>query len=426
MCCVDAKSLRQGAVVPFKPAVHCAWWVTLRLKQSKCPGQGLVCLAMDRSGYDSVEEGEVLSMVDIRNKWLEVGADVFWAMFCLLPGIGIFSWIYLFHKYCCSRPQPQGETLFGKFAKVDRALVWSPALLNPLLGMYIVWIHCQAFHRNTLDLKSILGFWELALLTNAIWMGSTFGWLILRRHRDEIVQSVCAHKKQNKEILMANARARDLLDKLFHLFPQQFNEDIYKTASMEYCSLPGFALLASTSFMLLLMYGILRSIAFNYMELFCAWLKRLQEDDHERECKDFAAVWVIANARLGGFSAFSVHTILLFFVYSSGVTLYSATLNWCFFIRNVLTTTSVNMQENCRQLLLFTALTRSEEWNSRWSKQNREVLRKIVDGSLDGETTSASCRSLARSFEMYEDEEDGLKKGFDRPLNMIKSQRNMS
>ena len=207
-------------------------------------------------------------------------------------------------------------------------------------------------------------------------MGSSFGWLILSRHRDEIVQSVCEHKKRNKQILMENARAGDLLDKLFRLFPQQFNEDIYKKDEMPLCSFEHCIVLST----LAMPFFLVPIVMDNYTEFNLALL---HNDEPE---------WLF---------------YFVLFMFSQSLSL--ASVNWTVFIRSVLITTSVHMQENCRQLLLFTALTRSEEWNSRWSKKNRDALKDIVGGSLDGETTSASCRSLARSFEMSEDEEDGLK-----------------
>lgn len=339
---------------------------------------------MDLSGYDSVKgEVEVLPVVDIRKKWREVAWDMIPAIFCLFPGIGIFPWSWLLYKYCWARPQPQREL---GCEKVHLFFVWSSVLLNPLLEMYIIWIQYRAFQLCMLDLRSILRFWELSLLTNAIWMGSSFGWLILSRHRDEIVQSVCAHKKQNKQILMADARAGDLLDKLFRLFPQQFNEKIDKYASSPLCSREGCIPLSTYALALLMIPTLVHS----FNQINHVWVN-LPHDES-------------TQALLG---SFSVPRFLVFWTYSSFVSL--AIVSWMSFIRSVLITTSVHMRENCRQLLLFTALTRSEEWHSRWSKQNRDALKDIVGGSLDGETTSASCRSLARSFEMSEDEEDGLK-----------------
>lgn len=367
---------------------------------------------MDGCGYDSVEEElEVLPMVDIRNKWQEVAVDVLLAMFCLLPGIGVLFWFLLFRKYyCLARPQPPREgrgrecliflIVNDLKEKIAPFLFWCIVLLNPLLRVNTIWIQFQALRGGTLDLRSILGFWELVLLTDAIWMGSSLGWLILRSQRDQIVQSVCVHKKRHKQILMENARARDLLGKLFDLFPEQFNEHTGndKKNSVPLCSLPGCVLSASTAVMLLLMCAIhLSSKATNFIELRCAFLKL---EHHEQECKDLAV-----ELQIGPLGSFSVPKNWVFW-FSSIYAIYLATVNWRFLIRGVLITTSVHMQENCRQLLLFTALTRSEEWNSRWSEQNRADLLKIVGGSFDGETT---CPTTSAASSSSEDEEDGFK-----------------
>ena len=335
-------------------------------------------------------ELEVLPMADIRNKWQEVAVDVILAMFCLLPGIGVLSWLWLFRKYCLVRPQPQAESLFELN---HRVWLWFVLLQTPLLSWYPIWIQFRALREGTLDLRSFVGYWELYILAEAISLGSSFGWLILSSQRDQIVQSVCVHKEQNKRILMENERAADLFDKLFHCFPRHFNENIYKKASIPLGSLPGCVLSASTAVMFLLMCAIhLLSGATNFMNLVCAAEKL---EHHEQECKESGV-----ELEIGPLGSFSVPTNFGFWVVFF-MRLYLATTTWLSFIRRVLITTSVHMQENCRQLLLFTALTRSEEW--KWSEQNRAALLKMVGGSFDGETTSDASSSS-------EGEEDGLKK----------------
>jgi len=359
---------------------------------------------MDRSGYDSVKKDvEVLSVVDIRYKWQEVLLDMILAMLCLVPGIGMISWGFLFHKYCWARPQPQGESLALMYR-----FAWAAIALLPLVRARTIYIQYQAWHQGAGDLSYILVTWELYLLTDAIVLGASFGWLILISQKHEIVQSVCEHKKKNKQFLMKNPRAGDLLDKLFHLFPQQFNEDIYKKASIPLPSLPGCIILASTMFMFCLMCAIPLLGKTNYTNLYCTGER--QSRFKELTCQEIAYHLTLPTWTRIDFELFIPKFQNDFFWLSFVPIVFLATWSWNFFIKIVLITTSVHMQENYHQLLLFTALTRSEEWNSRWTKQNRQALKNIVGGSLDGETTSASCRSLARLSEMYEDEEDGFKK----------------
>ncbi len=338
---------------------------------------------VDGRGYDT----GVLPMVDIREKWQEVAVDMILAMFCLLPGIGVLSCCLLFRKYFLARPQPRrqrreppiddhDELILDLFWRISRVGVWCILLVHPFFPLPTIWIQFQALRGGTLDLRSVLGFWELVLLKDAVWMGATLGWLILSSQRDQIVQSVCEHKKRNKQILMENekkpenVRAGDLLGKLFLLFPEQFNEDIYKRDLMPPCSLQGRVLLASTAVMFLLMCAIhLLSGATNYIKLLCAWQK-LQH--HEQECKELTM-----ELEIGPLGSFSVPNDYSWW-FVSCFEIYCATCNWHRCIRVVLITTSVHMQQNCRQLLLFTALTRSEEWNSRWSEQNRAALLEIV------------------------------------------------
>ena len=367
---------------------------------------------MDRSGYDSVKKDvEVLSVVDIRNKYQEVAWDMILAMLCLVPGIGIFCCGYLFHKYgCwCARPQPPGESGLEKLTHV---LVWCMALLITPTRAITIYIHFRKWHQGTLELSTILVFWELYLLMDAIVLGASFGWLILSSQKDEIVQSVCEHKKKNKQFLMKNPRAGDLLDKLFHLFPQQFNEDIYKKDEMPLCSLQFCILVGSTMFMFLLMCAIPLLGKTNYINLYCTGehkskFKEWFCEEHAYHLTLPTWTWIDFELFIPKLNSNKLNSA---FWSSFFPTVYLATWNWNHFIRGVLITTSVHMQENRRQLLLFASLTRSEEWNSRWSKQNRKALLDIVGGSFDGEITSASCRSLARSLEMYEDEEDDFKK----------------
>jgi len=215
---------------------------------------------MDSPRYElALHEGEnpqpqkVIPMVDIRGKWQEVAVDVLIAMACLLPGIGFFFGCWLLYKYGSSWSEEKSWT-----DRLGLAYLGFWVVFGPLWAAIDIHSQIQAFSTGHVGLKTTVGIWQINLLLNAIWIGSSLAWLILETQKNQVEQSVREHKKRNKKILEVNLRAKDLLDTLQGSFPQQFPKDTdIKAGSVQLGSLSGRVLWGSTAVILFLMSAVL-------------------------------------------------------------------------------------------------------------------------------------------------------------------------
>ena len=315
-------------------------------------------LALQESGENPQPQNvmPVMPMVDIRGKWQEVAVDVLITMCCLLPGIGFLFGCWLLYKY--------GKLWWQEKSCLDRmglAYLGFWLVFGPLLTAIHFWRQAQLFSKGHLDLKTIVGSWQINFLLDAIWIGSSLAWLILETNKHQVEQSVCEHKKRNKKILegpKGNPRAKDLLDTLQGSFPQQFPKDTdIKAGSVQLCSLSGCVLWASTAVIPLLMFAVLMDMAKVHCEI-----------HHPQKC----ATHLVAETR---------YIIWI----ANGVRICLTTLHWKKLMTGVLITTSVHMRMNYCELLLFTALTpTSKGLNSLWSERNLETLKEIVQAALRG------------------------------------------
>ena len=309
-------------------------------------------LALQESGENPQPQNvmPVMPMVDIRGKWQEVAVDVLITMCCLLPGIGFLFGCWLLYKY--------GKLWWQEKSCLDRmglAYLGFWLVFGPLLTAIHFWRQAQLFSKGHLDLKTIVGSWQINFLLDAIWIGSSLAWLILETNKHQVEQSVCEHKKRNKKILegpKGNPRAKDLLDTLQGSFPQQFPKDTdIKAGSVQLCSLSGCVLWASTAVIPLLMFAVLMDMAKVHCEI-----------HHPQKC----ATHLVAETR---------YIIWI----ANGVRICLTTLHWKKLMTGVLITTSVHMRMNYCELLLFTALTPSSKGlTSLWSTRNLDTLQEIV------------------------------------------------
>lgn len=339
---------------------------------------------MDSPQYElALQEGEnpqpqnVMPMVDIRGKWQEVTVDVIIAMCCLLPGIGFLFGCRLLCKY-----GPYGSSwLQGKSCKelMGLAYLWLNVVFGPLLTAHSIWRETQAFSKGAVDLRTLVGTWQINLLLDAIWIGSSLAWLILESQRNQIEQSVCEHKKRNKEILEENARAKQLLYKLQGSFPEQFNQETHRKAgSVELCSRSGCVLWASAAVIPFLMFAVFLMGHFVMTpKVHCATRIGREEELNQQECEEAH----LTELHFGPLGTFVVPSGLAVWI-AIGLQIYLTTLYWKKLMKGVLITTSVHMRMNHRELLLFTALTQSSKGlNSVWSERNWTTLQEIVKGS---------------------------------------------
>lgn len=332
----------------------------------------------------ALQEGEnpqpqnVIPMVDIRGKWQEVAVDVLIAMCCLIPGIGFFFGCRLLCKYGSSWSQGKSRMELVMLAY----LLGFKLVLAPLLMAQVIWEQIHAFSKGAVDLRTLVGTWQIHCLLNAISIGSSVAWLILESQRKQIEQSVCEHKKRSKQILKANERAAHVLYRLQGSFPEQFNQETHRKAgSVRLCSHSGCVLWGSTAVIPFLMFAVY--LVGQFVLIIKLQCFRNEEHLTQQECEE-ARLTELQFGPLGTFEVPSfVNPMSLFVWLTVGIQICLTTLYWKKLMEGVLITTSVHMRMNYHELLLFTALTPSSKGlNSLWSAWNLATLQEIVQGSF--------------------------------------------
>ncbi|CAE7694262.1 unnamed protein product [Symbiodinium sp. CCMP2592] len=381
---------RFGHLGVYSNAVHPGVVATEMLRLANFEALGGHGLGCSRSSED-LEEAEEdsagadprphprITIIDMKQRWVEVTFHVFLAACCLIPVVGLFCSLFLFYKYGLRKPSGS-RPYQGGF--LHHSWVWISLFGTPLANLWTFSDYLrEGVRHRSLDLESILGLLQRTLLRDALSLGAGIAMIILECQYEAVTEGLKRFKQKGQpdsfsdeagdlpkdgvsNRLDGQDESRQLYDELLkrlrEKFPTLYEGPEGTDSKLELSTATGW-----TAFAIQIMSSLLT--------FFLVLMLQIEESAtfYLKPCEG-CTIPIKVLGREEPLPTSRSFCVVTFYVVC--VTTYT----WYRFLGKVLNMTYVEMKENRLQLLVFTALTRADAFNMLWSSGNLDSLRKIL------------------------------------------------
>eukprot|EP00439_Symbiodinium_sp_Y106_P031558 s4542_g3.t2 len=353
--------------------------------------------AEDSAGAEPHPPPTRITIIDMKQRWVEVTFHVFLAACCLIPVVGLFCSLFLFYKYGLRKPSGS-RPYQGGF--LHHSWVWLSLFGTPLANLWTFSDYLrEGVRHRSLDLESILGLLQRTLLRDALSLGAGIAMIILECQYEAVTEGLKRFKQKGQPDRFSDETGdlplkdqgsnrvdgqdkgqqlyEELLKRLRKNFPTLYVGPEGTDSKLELSTATGW-----TAF------GI--QILSSLLTFFLVLMLQIEESAtfYLKPCEG-CTIPVKVLGREEPLPTSRSFCVVTFYVVC--VTTYT----WYRFLGKVLNMTYVEMKENRLQLLVFTALTRADAFNMLWSSGNLDSLRKILQRE-GGEDEQSLRKELAK------------------------------